>query len=58
MYVGEGVPSKYGGAAVRELEVGGAHLNSPSVPILQEMMFQSVEEKAFLKGPIDNRGAV
>lgn len=46
------VTSKYEGAAVRELQ--GAHLNSPSVLVQQEMMFQSVEERSFLKGPIDN----
>lgn len=47
------VTCKYEGAVVRELQ--GAHLNSPSVLVQQEMMFQSVEERSFLKGPIDNQ---
>lgn len=47
------VTSEYEGTAVRELQ--GAHLNSPSVLVQQEMMFQSVEERSFLKGPIDNQ---
>lgn len=51
------VTSKYERAVVRALQ--GAHLNSPSVLGQQEMMFQSVEERSFLKGPIDNqRGSV
>lgn len=47
------VTSKYERAIVRELQ--GAHLNSPSVLVQKEMMFQSVEERSFLKGPIDNQ---
>lgn len=47
------VTSKYERPVVRELL--GAHLNSPSVLVQQEMMFQSVEWRFFLKGPIDNQ---
>lgn len=39
------VTSTYEEAAVRELQ--GAHLNSPSVLVQQEMMFQSVAEGPF-----------
>lgn len=46
------VTSKHEGVAVKELQ--GAYLNSPSVLVQQEMMFQSVEWRSFLKGPIDN----
>lgn len=50
------VTSKYEEAAVRELQ--GAHLNSPSVLVQQEMMFQSVEEGPFWKVPLITSGAV
>lgn len=43
-------------AAVKKLQ--GANLNSPSVLVLQEMMFQSVEERSFLKASIDNQREV
>lgn len=33
---------------------GGAHLNSPSVQVHRELMFQSWEAKSPLKGSIDN----
>lgn len=48
------VTSKYERAIVRVLK--GALLNTPSVLVQeQEMMFQSVKERSFLKGPIDNQ---
>lgn len=47
------ITSKYNRATVWELQ--GAHLNSSSVLVQQGTMFQSAEEKSFLKGPIDDQ---
>lgn len=48
------VTSKYEVAAVGEVW-RGAHLNSPSVRVHQELMFQSWEERFSLKGTIENQ---